>query len=231
MQDAISHYREAIRLQPDYSSAHYNLGNALLESGAFAEAVISYRHALQLKPDHAEAHNNLGIALKESHQEEEAAASYVQASNLKPDFAEPLRNLGTLFEQQGKPDEAYDALQRYLQRAPDDDMQRLHMETLCSLIAASNEAIDTYRTHLNHTLERYAAQPPRFDISTLHLSGAHRVFVTFDAPEPSLLAPGAACIPSLTYAPAERGQHFGLNGDAYAISRAAGPGSVQPESA
>lgn len=177
LQDAIYHYREAIRLQPDYSSVHYNLANSLLETEAFTEAITSYRHALRLRPDHAEALNNLGIALKENYQEDEAAASYVQASNLKPDFAEPLRNLGTLFEQQSKPDKARDALQRYLQRAPDDDMQRLHMETLCPLIAASNEEIDTYRTHLNQTLNRYATQPPRFDISTLHLSGAHPPFV------------------------------------------------------
>jgi predicted O-linked N-acetylglucosamine transferase (SPINDLY family) len=175
--DACNHYREAVRLQPNYSSAHYNLGNTLLETGAFAEAITSYRHTLQLNPNHAEAHNNLGIALKESHQEDEAIASYHRASSLKPDFAEPLRNLGTLLEQQGKTAEAREALQHYLQRAPEDDMQRLHMDTLCPLIAASNEEIDEYRAHLTHALARYAAQPPRFDIATLHTSNAHPPFV------------------------------------------------------
>jgi predicted O-linked N-acetylglucosamine transferase (SPINDLY family) len=177
LSEASKHYREAVRLQPNYSSAHYNLGNTLLELGTFADAITSYRQTLRLKPDHAEAHNNLGVALKELQQEDEAAASYHQASRLKPDFAEPLRNLGTLLEQQGKTDEARDALRHYLQRAPDDDLQRLHMETLCPLIAESNQEIDDYRTRLASTLAHYAAQPPRFDLPTLHTSNAHTPFM------------------------------------------------------
>jgi hypothetical protein len=58
-----------------------------------------------------------------------------------------------------------------------------------------------------------------------------RLLVTSGAPEPTLLAPGVACRPSLTHSPAERVQRFGLDGAAYAISSNIGTVSAQPEPA
>ena len=37
--DAIRHFREAIRLEPDYERAHNNLGFALMEEGSLDEAM------------------------------------------------------------------------------------------------------------------------------------------------------------------------------------------------
>lgn len=174
---AITHYREATRLKPDYASAHYNLANTLLEYGDCAGASASYRQALLLRPDHAEAHNNLGAALKECGKEDEAIVSYRKAAELKPDFAEALRNEASLLEQQGYIDEAREVFGRYLRLEPDDDMQRLRLETICPLIAESNQQIDDYRAHLARTIERYAAQPPRIDLPRLHLLGVHPPFM------------------------------------------------------
>jgi Tfp pilus assembly protein PilF len=54
--------RKALSLKPDYTEAHFNLGNAFKELGQLEDAVKSYEKALSLKPDHANAHNNLGNA-------------------------------------------------------------------------------------------------------------------------------------------------------------------------
>jgi len=62
--EAISQYREAIRLKPDYAEACNNLGNALSDKGQFDEAISQYQQAIRLKPDYAEARTNLARALE-----------------------------------------------------------------------------------------------------------------------------------------------------------------------
>ncbi|MGD0390621.1 MAG: tetratricopeptide repeat protein, partial [Tepidisphaeraceae bacterium] len=91
--EAIAAYRQAIRLKPDYTEAHNNLGNVLKDIGQLDQAVASFRHAIRLKPDLAEAHNNLANALKDMGQLDETIASYRQAIRLKPDYASAHSNL------------------------------------------------------------------------------------------------------------------------------------------
>jgi tetratricopeptide (TPR) repeat protein len=62
MQEAISHYDEALRINPDFAEAHYNLGNALLKEGEVQKAVEQYSQALKLRPDWAAARNALAQA-------------------------------------------------------------------------------------------------------------------------------------------------------------------------
>lgn len=47
--------REAIRLQPDWSDAHFNLGQALLSQGELHAAARAFIDAIRLRPDHAQA--------------------------------------------------------------------------------------------------------------------------------------------------------------------------------
>jgi tetratricopeptide (TPR) repeat protein len=42
IEDAIHHYRCAIKLNPKKSESFYNLGNALCVKNDYAEAIISY---------------------------------------------------------------------------------------------------------------------------------------------------------------------------------------------
>ncbi len=54
---------EAIRINPDFAKAHYNLGNLLKDKGREEDAEAEYREAIRINPDFADAHINLGNLL------------------------------------------------------------------------------------------------------------------------------------------------------------------------
>src|SRR5262249_29301782 len=56
LEKAVETTRETIRLQPDDTLAHYNLGNALRAQGKLEEAIAEFRTAIRIKPDDAAAH-------------------------------------------------------------------------------------------------------------------------------------------------------------------------------
>src|SRR5262249_16001895 len=92
LQEAISEFREAVRIEPDYRESKVNLGGVLAQSGdpqQVAAAVVEYKTAIRLKPNNPEAYNNLGNALSRLRDQwPEAISSYETALKLKPDLAE-----------------------------------------------------------------------------------------------------------------------------------------------
>ena len=55
LSQAIEDYKQAIKLDPNYSAAHYYLGLALLNQKRHAEAEAAYRQAIKLDPKDADA--------------------------------------------------------------------------------------------------------------------------------------------------------------------------------
>jgi tetratricopeptide (TPR) repeat protein len=117
--EAITAYREAIRLKPDYAVAHSNLGTALRGQGKLAEAIAVYREAIRLKPDFAAAHFSLGVALRDQGKLTEAIAAFREAIRLEPDNAWAHYNLALALAEQGKQVEAIAAYREAIRLAPD----------------------------------------------------------------------------------------------------------------
>jgi tetratricopeptide (TPR) repeat protein len=119
VQEAIGHYEQALRFDPDSLKAHYNLGNALLRVGRVQEAIGHYEQAVRLEPDYADAHNNLGAALVRQGRLQEAIGHYEQAVSLAPDFAEAQYNLGNALEHAGQVQKAIGHYEQALRLKPD----------------------------------------------------------------------------------------------------------------
>jgi Flp pilus assembly protein TadD len=59
LEEAVPHYREALRLKPDFVLAYNNLGLALQRTGRFEEAITNFKEALRLRPNNADINANL----------------------------------------------------------------------------------------------------------------------------------------------------------------------------
>jgi tetratricopeptide (TPR) repeat protein len=84
--EALRHYREAVRILPRYPSARNNLAYALYRAGRTNEAVESWLTTLEFAPDNPTAHCFLGMVMAEQNRPREAVEHYEAALRSKPDF-------------------------------------------------------------------------------------------------------------------------------------------------
>mgnify|MGYP006284554837 CR=1 FL=1 len=105
-EEAIGHYRQALRLLPTSAEAHNNLGNALFQIGRPQEAIPHYEASLLIKPGVAGVHSNLGIALGLLGRPQQALPHFEEAVRLTPDSAEAHNNLGHALALLGRVPEA-----------------------------------------------------------------------------------------------------------------------------
>jgi protein O-mannosyl-transferase len=76
LDEAIGHYREAIRLKPDYPEPYNNYGNALAKGRRWDEAAEAYAGALRARPSFAEAEVNWGNAMNDAGRFSDAEAHF-----------------------------------------------------------------------------------------------------------------------------------------------------------
>jgi tetratricopeptide (TPR) repeat protein len=91
--EAMAHFEQAIKLQPDYAEAYYNRGNVLYVLGRTDEAIADWEKTLQIQPNDADAHTGLGNALLRKGRAKEAVAHYNQAMALAPKDAHCRSNM------------------------------------------------------------------------------------------------------------------------------------------
>ena len=68
LEEAISQYRAALRIDPSAAEAYNNWGRALAQQGKWEEAIAKYREALRIKPNYPLASSNLDQALSRAGQ-------------------------------------------------------------------------------------------------------------------------------------------------------------------
>ena len=87
-QNAITYYRQAIKLQPDLMEAHYQLGLALVAGGELEAAINCYEKVLGFNSHHGESYIGLGQIYQIQHKFKEAATAYRQGLKLiNPHYA------------------------------------------------------------------------------------------------------------------------------------------------
>ncbi len=110
-------FKKAVALAPAQWAGHFNLGNALKQSGQLDQAIISFRAALQ-RADTGQAHNGLASALQAIGEYAEAEQHYRKAIALMPEAAEAHNNLGTLLKEQEQLAQAEDCYRQAIHLNP-----------------------------------------------------------------------------------------------------------------
>ena len=131
-QAALVHYTEALRLNPAYYKAHYNLGNLLSRQRRYEEAEAYFTEALRLNPGYADAHYNLGVVLQTKGSYEAAERHFAEAVRLRPGFAGGHKVLAGLLFSRGKYQEAEAHLTEVLRANPSDADAHNNLGTILS---------------------------------------------------------------------------------------------------
>ncbi len=146
--EAVTAYKEALRLRPDFVEALNNLGNALVNQNKAQDAVAAFERVLRLRPGYAEAHNNLAAALRQQAKWTEAEAHYREAIRLKPDYADAHNNLGVALQGLGRVEQAEASYRHALRLRPDYPDAHTNLGTALTRLGRLDDAAAHHREAL-----------------------------------------------------------------------------------
>lgn len=111
-QTAEWHFRRAIEIRPNYSTAHQWYANLLSATGRHGEAEGEARKAAALDPLSLSAETSVGYVLYAARRFDDAAAALGRVIQVDPDFMQARKNLGLVRIAQGRYTEAISEFER-----------------------------------------------------------------------------------------------------------------------
>src|SRR3989442_1539784 len=165
--EAVTSYKEAPRLNPEHQDTHNNLALALARQGQPEAAKAEYLEVLRIYPDYTEAHNNLGNLLVADGKFDDAITHFQDALKISSDNASAHNNLGNALARQGKLTDAIPCFREALRLKPD------YLEARYNLASAylAQKRIDEAISELTEILQRH----PNFAPALRRLSEARQL--------------------------------------------------------
>ena len=153
--EAVTHFQEALRISPDYWIALENLGNAYRLQKRWDEARTTLERALAARPQDPEANYNLAMVFAQTGDPQRAHEYLQKALQLRPAYAEALNNLGVLYLRTQRRDEAVAKFEECIRVAPAFDQSYLNLARVYSLEGAPEKA----RAVLTQLLKQHPDHP------------------------------------------------------------------------
>jgi len=146
-QEAVAHYREAVRINPYYDDPWFCLGTALAETGDQPGAAEALRELLRLNPSKANAHHRLGTVMVSMSNHDEAIAVFQEGLRQYPGHAGLHFSLGQAYLAKGNVGGAVDAFQAAARLGHGEARQAL-VQAMATQRALEDRAADlTSRVH------------------------------------------------------------------------------------
>lgn len=142
--EGISRFREALRIDPTYPDVHIDLGNALNARGAFDEAVAEFATVVRLRPDYAEARIAYGNLLRSRGRNSDAIVQYREAVRLNPALASAHNELGNALTSDGQFADAMAEYAQAVRLAPDFAEAHNNVGAALARAGKSEEAIGEF---------------------------------------------------------------------------------------
>jgi len=130
VQEAIGHYREAVKRRPDHAVANNALGAALIAIGRPADAVGPLKVAIGKRHDYFDAHYNLALALHQLKDLNGTIEQLREAVRISPNDSSARANLGSALAETGRVREAEAELERALEIDPHHELARENLAVL-----------------------------------------------------------------------------------------------------
>ncbi|MCH2187725.1 tetratricopeptide repeat protein [Myxococcota bacterium] len=122
-------YRASLKLAPEASGTHYNLGASLARRGNDTEAEAHFRRALALSPSF-QAHIGIAVVLRRQGQPDEAIQHLRDAMRIDPSQSIAYEQLGDLLREQGRFKEAVEQYRQANRLQPSATVRRKLDSTL-----------------------------------------------------------------------------------------------------
>ena len=145
LDNALTAYREATRLWPDYEQAQASVGQVLAMLGRPREAITPYNRALALRPEDSATRVDLAVALEQLGNGQEAEQQFRKSLVLAPASTPALNGLGSLLLLEGRPDEAIPLLQQSIHEKPSDTTAYYDLAVLYQQQGQVAKALELYR--------------------------------------------------------------------------------------
>jgi eukaryotic-like serine/threonine-protein kinase len=140
---------KALALDPQFAEGYTCLGNVLIGTGRYEEAVKHYQHALQLDPNSDYALGQLADAYQTLGNSAAAESAYQNAIALRPSYWGVYSGLGVLYFTQARYSEASNMFSKVIELAPNNyhgysnlAAAYLYMGRYADSIAASERSIE-----------------------------------------------------------------------------------------
>ncbi|XP_059582473.1 protein O-mannosyl-transferase TMTC1 isoform X5 [Alligator mississippiensis] len=140
--EAIYHYKTAVKLYPRHASALNNLGTLTKD---LVEAKEYYRRALQLNPQHNRALFNLGNLIKSQGKKEEAITLLRDSIKYGPEFADAYSSLASLLAEQERFKEAEEVYKAGIENCPESSDLRNNYGVFLVDTGAPEKAVSHYQ--------------------------------------------------------------------------------------
>jgi len=117
--DAINHFKRAIKLNSNFSNAHYNLGSTFMKISDYDNAIYSLKESIKINDNYFQAYFNLGDCYRKLDKFNEALSSFSKCIEINKNDPDIYNNLGLLYYESKHFDLAILNFEKYLTFNPD----------------------------------------------------------------------------------------------------------------
>jgi tetratricopeptide (TPR) repeat protein len=150
-EEAVGHFREALRRDANQSAFFSNLGAALRNVGDFKRAMLAFEKAAELSPNNLSTMNNLGLLYRETGNLDKAEYFLCRAAEFYPENPFPHYNLAELAIQKEDYSSALDHLKRYITLVPLDIDTLFKTCGIARMADRLDDAVEEMKSFLRET--------------------------------------------------------------------------------
>jgi len=138
-------YKKILKIDPNHTVAHNNLGLIFHELGDCQKAMDSYKKATAINPNFSAAHNNFGLVLEKLKKHQKAINSYKKATQIDPYYSLAHYNLGNVLKKIGKFQEAKNSFEKAIEIKPNLAAAHNNLGDAFSELRENKKAISCYQ--------------------------------------------------------------------------------------